>query len=190
MGAAPNYLEQSVKAIRAAEHQLQTLLSQAGTDGDYDTAARIIASAKALNRVAETLEAGVIEQTITTIEIQKTGAYPKFFRSRDNKLIVIGWSAKTNTEYEHKAPRNVLDRLIAILLEQSKGKSLSIEEIKSNPKMKNEKSEFPEYFLRAYLRWLKNIDLIAKHGHQGYSVKNPDSFKDGVTSHWKRLPIR
>ncbi len=189
MAATPDYIEQSLKVIRAAENQLQTLLSQAGAAGDYDSIEKIMASAKALRKVAETLSEEVIEESTVKGASQKTGTYPRFFKSRENKLIVIGWSEKTNSEYEHKAPRIVLDGLTNVLLEQSKGEAISMEKMKVHAKMNDHGSEFPEYYLRSFLRWLKSIGLITKDGHKGYSVKNPDNFKESVNSRWKQLPV-
>jgi hypothetical protein len=189
MGATPDYIEQSLKAIRNAESELQALFSKAGAARDYASAAKIMASAKALQEVAEALAEEVNVESTTKRASQKTGTYPRFFRSLDNKLIVIGWSEKTNTEYEHKAPKIVLERLISVLLEQSNGEALSMEKMTVHSKMNDQESKFPEYYLRSFLRWLKSIGLIVKHGHQGYSVKNPDTFKENVNSQWKKLPV-
>ena len=104
---------------------------------------------------------------------------------------MLGWSPKTKTEYEHKAPRIVLDRLVDILVGYlPEGEPASIDKIKQHLAVDEGDSEFPEYFLRAFLRWLKAIGLITKHGHQGYSIKNADNFKEMVNSSWKKLAIR
>ena len=189
--ATPDYIEQSLSLIRNAENSLLSLVSQAAESRDYDAMTKMMASAKAIGEIAEELLAGAKRNEVIHAVTYNTADYPKFFRSNDNKLIVLGWSPKTKTEYEHKAPKFVLDRLVDILLDHvSEGEPASIDKIKQYLTLDEGDSEFPEYFLRAFLRWLRAIGLISKDGHKGYFIKNSENFKAMVNSNWKKLTIR
>ena len=166
---APDYFEKGLTIIRDAENSLRSLLSQAAEIGDYDSVAKITARPKAIGEIAAKLSGAERHDDATHASNQNSGDYPKFYRSSDNKLVVIGWSKTTETEYEHKAPKIVLEKLVAALLDYSpKGNPASLEKIK--PYLTDEQgSDFPEYYVRAFLRWLRVIGLITKQGHQGYS---------------------
>jgi hypothetical protein len=187
----PDYLEQASTVIRNAENSLQSLMTQAAAVRLYDAAAKLMSGAQAMSKIAAELSNGVGQDDVNTAPNPKVTDYPRFFRSIDNKLIVIGLSPKTRTEYEHKAPKIVLDRLVHTLLEDfPENEGASIEDIKPHISAEEDDSEFPEYYVRSFLRWLRAVGLITKKGHKGYSIKNPDNFKEMVNSYWKRLATR
>jgi hypothetical protein len=189
--ATPDYIEQSLSIIRNAENSLWSLVSQAAGSRDADAIAKMMASATAIGEIAQGLLGGAPPKESSHAVKYTPADYPKFFRSNDNKLIVLGWSPKTRTEYEHKAPKIVLDRLADILLDHaSEDEPAPIDRIKKYLAVDEGESEFPEYFLRAFLRWLRAIGLISKDGHRGYYIKKSEHFKDLVNASWKKLTIR
>ena len=188
--ANPDYSEQSRNIMLQAETALRELLTEAAANGDYDAVAKIMAYAREVKRLVDGLANGAKMDGTVQATNQVYLDYPKFYRTSDNKLVMIGWSKKSRTEYEHKAPKSVLEQLSATLKEgSSNSEPVPIDKILQRLKSKSG-STLPEYFARTYLRWLRSIGLVAKHGHQGYSIKNPDNFDSVVSSHWKRLTTK
>jgi hypothetical protein len=191
---AHDYFEQSLQILRESEADLQRILAEAAQAGDYDALAKITACAKGLRDIVDRcFTQDTPAQTISRnrkASRKYSGSYPKFFKTNDNKLVVIGWSKKHQTEYEHKAPKSVLDQLIQELLKWSKsGEPIPIESL--IPQLKSDDGSIsPIYYGRAFLRWLREKGLVTRQGHQGYLVSRPDSLESEVVSYWRRLSNR
>jgi hypothetical protein len=192
--ATHDYFEQSLRVLRRSETDLKGILAEAAQAGDYDALAKITACAKGIRDLVDEFFAR--ETPAEPIRNNKkvsgnhSGTYPKFFKTNDNKLVLIGWSKKHKTEYEHKAPKSILDQVIAELVKCSKsGEPTRIEDLL--PQLKSEDgSESPVYYGRAFLRWLREKGLVTRQGHQGYLVTRPDTLESEVLSYWRRLAIR
>jgi len=172
--ADQSFLTEGQTIVHEAEGKLRGLVARAVEDGDYDSVVTITDWAKRMRSIV----AGPITGAVLAKQWRANGGeadeYPKYYRA-DNKLVMIGWSKKMDTDYEHKSPRVVLDQLVPILLESTKDKPIAIKDIL--PRLKKDNgSEFPEYCVRTFLRWLKDKGLISKNGHAGYFVKNPENF--------------
>jgi len=139
-------------------------------------------------RTAVSREASLHRNTITKRgrRTPPKGEYPKFTRCSDH-LVKIGWSKKGRAEYEHKAPRGVVDALIAAIVRRSgNGKLFTVEDLLPL-KDTREGSEIPGYQAYVALAWLKSAGLVKQHGRQGYSVRKATQLAEEVTSSWLRL---
>ena len=114
------------------------------------------------------------------------GEYPKFFR-RDDQLVKIGWSKKERSEYEHKAPRRVVDALTAAIVRRSgNGKLFTVDDLLPL-KDPQDGSEMPGYQVYVALAWFKVAGLVKQHGRSGYSAKNAARLNDNTASAWVQL---
>ena len=164
-------LEQGRDVIRRAEEALRSFLLKAVDEGDYDSVAKLNEYAKQLRDVLDHAgDSSVMKDA--TVNIAASGTeYPKFFKSND-KLIMIGWSKKGQTEYKHESPKSILELLVSTLQSGTTNRD-AIPMDKLLPlKDPETDTEFPQYQVRLFLRWLRNIGIVTKHGHQGYSIKN------------------
>lgn len=115
------------------------------------------------------------------------GEYPKFFR-RGDQLIKIGWSRKGRREYEHKAPRPVVDALAAAISRRAGGGRLFTSDQVMPLKDPATAEELPGYQAYVALAWFKSAGLVKQHGRSGYSVKNGNGLAEAVRSSWQKLP--
>lgn len=114
-------------------------------------------------------------------------AYPKFARE-DDKLIKIGWSKRTKTEYQHKAPRSAVDAFIAHLLKHTKADRIfKIDDLLPAPDPTNQ-GDLPAYQAYLVLAWLRSMGTVDKHGRDGYSVKPALLSDKSLAQAWKQLP--
>ena len=191
----PGLLERSQAVISSAEIGLRELLSEAASEGDYEAVARIVESAKDLAAAGEKLSTGNVPTNghaagTATPTVGNPMGYPKFFRSADHKLVMLGWSKKGSTEYEHRAPRNVLNQLVSALRDTAPaGEPVTIDHLL--PMLTGDDgAALPQYYGRTFLRWLRAIGLVKKHGHAGYTVVDPTNFEREAAAYWRRLASR
>ncbi len=116
-------------------------------------------------------------------------AYPQFLRD-DAHLIKIGWSKKEKRQYEHKAPKVVLDLLLAALLSAGRDGHWFTTEDVLPLRETVDGGEVPSYQAYLCLAWLRVEALIEQHGRQGYSLPRPDQLGDLVGERWEELPRR
>jgi hypothetical protein len=188
--AGTDYLSKGVEVVRGAENGLRTLLSEAALAGDFEAVMTLGVWAKEIKNLADGLTKAPAPGSPRAAATRGTSeGYPKFFRN-ENRLVMIGWSKKTNTEYEHRAPKAVLDQLVPLLLSGTKnGEPMHMDKILQGLKPENG-GVYPEYYARTFLRWLRMLGLVTKHGHQGYTVRNREGFEATVYNNWKRLAIK
>ncbi len=115
------------------------------------------------------------------------GEYPKFSR-RGDQLVKTGWSKKAREEYEHKAPRRVIDALTAAIARRSgNGKRFTVEDL-FPLKDPQDGSEFPGYQVYVALAWFKSAGLVKQHGRSGYTVRNSSHLAEVVATAWPQIP--
>ncbi|HNQ24913.1 MAG TPA: hypothetical protein PKK06_17685 [Phycisphaerae bacterium] len=114
------------------------------------------------------------------------GEYPKFFRQGDF-LVKIGWSKKAHSEYEHKAPRRVIELLAeAIGRKGGHGKLFTSEDVlplRDPP----DGGEVPGYQGYVALAWFKAAGFIKQNGRRGYTAQTTSRLPESVASRWERL---
>ena len=119
----------------------------------------------------------------------KSSEYPKF-RADGEHLVKIGWSKSKKKEYEHRAPKRVLEELARFLGEASKKTArFSMEDVLplGDP---DDGRELPSYQVYLCLAWLRHIDLVQKHGKDGYSLHPDLNLHEHLASSWDELPDR
>jgi hypothetical protein len=184
-----DFLARGQTIVHKAESALRAAISEAAEAGAYNAVDKITDWAKQMRSIVDgsiyKATPGKEEQPVS----REPDEYPKFYKS-DDELVMIGLS-RDNTEYEHKAPKAVLDQVVSVLMKSSKGESPTPIKVKEGllPRLKAASgSEVPEYYVRTFLRWLRNGELLSKHGHAGYSVKNPETFEAAVNKKWRAIP--
>ena len=188
--ATESPFEQAMTLLRKTEKQLRVLLGQAAQDGEYDEVAKIANCARELKKHVEGLVSPPEGRKVReTARVNNSEGYPKFFRD-GNKLVMVGWSKKSSTEYTHIAPRVALDLLVEKLVEACETK----ETIPANellPLANPESGEdFPDYYARTFLRWLRTIGIAKKDGHRGYHIRTELGYQSIIQSRWNRLATR
>lgn len=114
--------------------------------------------------------------------------YPRF-RREDTTLVKIGYSKSERATYEHRSPRNVLDRLIERIAEVgARGERFTTEQLM--PLQDARGSELPSYQVYLCLAWLVSQGLIERHGRQGYTVADTTALPSAVDQAWSSLSKR
>jgi hypothetical protein len=115
----------------------------------------------------------------------KRAQYPKFSRYKD-ELIKIGWSKKEKGEYQHKAPRKVVDALLSRVDQiGASGEVFTTDDL--FPLRGHDHSYVPSYQAYLVLAWVKSLGLLSQHGRQGYTL-NVGALKPAVDKEWANLP--
>lgn len=202
------YRDQASTILREAERGLRKALATASDDGQYE-AVRYLANLA--QRISELIPAGndtSVEQVSSTKEAStgqsrrtrargktakpkgakpKPTGYPRFAAAGEN-LVKVGWSKSEGGEYEHKAPKRVVDALATRIEALAEGgRRFTMDEILPL-KDPADKSEVPTYQAYLSLAWFRSRGLVSQHGRQGYSIRRNVSLVDAIDSEWSKLP--
>lgn len=202
----------AVKVIRRAEEELRAQAQRALAEGRYVEVAAIARMADGLAQLAALNGAdpasnppgltdsvrdavpGTREPIQPAIPPGKTArgnrkAFPRFEREED-KLVKIAWSKKDRAEYEHKAPRQVVNLLIdSIKGRKGLGARFIADDIFPMKDQKTKK-EVPSYQAYLALLWLVHEGVITKYGREGYALKPTAATPEHVSELWEALPSR
>jgi hypothetical protein len=110
--------------------------------------------------------------------------YPQYFREAD-RIVKRAWSTKERQPYEHKAPREIVDVLLAAI-QRRKGHVRPFDAADVMPLMKDNGDEYPSYQSYLGLGWLRHAGAIAK-GRDGYLLR-PGWSRERVAQAWDTLP--
>ena len=190
--------KQAIEVLTSSERRLREIVGGAAANGDYETAARIMGWAKAVGALVtdaapseppahEPVNRDVRTPASRSRRAPTKGQYPKFFRRGDN-LVKIGWSKKARSEYEHKAPRRVIDVLASAIEKRSNGRVFTTEEL--FPLKDEDGSEFPGYQSYVALAWLNAAGIVRQHGRHGYSTPNTSRLAGLIATRWQSLSQR
>jgi hypothetical protein len=106
-------------------------------------------------------------------------------------LVKVGWSKKDRSEYEHRAPRIALGKIVDAIGKLATNRSpFSVEEILSLVNSSSARDEIPTYQTYLCIAWLRQRGLLEQHGRQGYSCGSPSSLKQVMDESWDELPLR
>ncbi len=114
------------------------------------------------------------------------GEYPKFHRQGDT-LVKVSWSKKEREEYQHKAPRRVVDLLAAAIARKASRTGRFTTEELFPLKDPQDGAEVPSYQAYVALAWLKASGAVKQKGKGGYTLKNALKILEDVASFWKQL---
>lgn len=193
------------RILNKAQTELRSLLEHALAESRYTEVAEIAQVADGLAQLGATSNqaSSVPEHTIAPASApasrtvpaaqlrpaRPTRTFPRFEREGD-KLVKIAWSKKDRAEYEHKAPRQVVDLLIeAIRSQKGEGAKFEAPDVLPLTDRKSRK-EIPSYQSYLALAWLRYEGVVAKHGRDGYSLKPTAATPERLTELWKALPSR
>lgn len=195
----------ALEILVKAQADLRELIQQALAEGRYGEVAEIARLADGVARlVSRDYATDVIVEPQSSIPRQAVAGpgsaahqrrgrlsrtFPRFEREGD-KLVKIAWSKKDRAEYEHKAPRQVIDMLIEAI-KSRKGVGAKFEAPDVLPlKEPRTRKEVPSYQSYLALAWLRREGVVAKYGRDGYSLKPTAATPEHLAELWEALPSR
>ncbi len=188
-------IEQARHVMSEAEITLRRLIGDAAGQGDYDAIRRLSGIAERLVAFQHELREPIVMKRDAAVsayrskasprdrstreQVQKPakGAYPRFQRCK-GVLSRVGWSKKSKSEYEHKAPRQVCDQVVSALvtLAADPGGLVTADQILQELQ-RAAGAEVPQYQLYVVLALLTHVGLIEKRGRDGYRLKTATDFQ-------------
>lgn len=201
-------LTRAIEVLEGAEKAIADLAAAASGQRDYASASLLLGLAQQVAAVRAHVDEGTngapsgngqgsqnspalrIAAVSAVPAARKVGGslYPRF-KCVAGTLVKVGWSKSERTTYEHRSPREVLDRLIAALGGLAKpGEVFTTEQFM--PLKGSDGAELPTYQTYLCLAWLVTIGAVHRHGRQGYSVDNPEGLPQIVEQAWQGLPRR
>ena len=191
----------ALAVLRGAEGDLRKLIQEALQQGRYQDVSAIAALADAIARLSgsegEAHEADP-ETPSRRDEPPPAGsptrrplsarAYPRFERNGD-QLVKFAWSKRNRAEYEHRAPREVVQVLIKSI-EKKKGEGAKFEAPEVLPLQDAAHRDVPSYQAYLALAWLRQEGVIVKHGRDKYVLKPGISTRERIAELWDALPQR
>jgi len=196
-------IQRAKQVLDSAEHKLRELMQSCIELQDYSSVAEIakLADGVARLRKGESSITQMVESKkipprfVNRQKISKPPSsrkkavvnrtYPQF-KIEDGKLVKVGWSKKNRSEYEHRAPREVVEAFINYLRSHvDTGKVFSIEKLM--PIYDDAGQELPAYQVYLTLAWLRDVGVIEKKGRNGYMVKISQLENGSLNAHWVGL---
>lgn len=115
--------------------------------------------------------------------------FPQFYRDVD-QLVKIGYSKSERRTYEHRSPREVLDRLAVLLVEiGNKEQPFTTEQILDLFQLQT--PVVPTYQIYLCLAFLVRQGLVRRRGRSDYSTDNhAGDFSAAVKAAWDTLTSR
>jgi len=204
--------------LERAEADLRQLIQQALVDGRYGEVVKLARLADGISRLVAENRAGEVDvepvgsqatfassqakqlsspasetaphSALASVQRRaRSRTFPRFEREAD-KLVKIAWSKKDRAEYEHKAPRWVIDVLLdAIRARKGEGARFEAPDIfpLKDPQTGR---EIPSYQSYLALAWLRHEGVVVKYGRDGYSLKPTAATKEHLAELWEALPFR
>jgi hypothetical protein len=199
-------VSKAIKSLELCEGQIYGLVGDAAKNRDSDGVAQLNELAQALGRLRDSLTAGdsipVLPLARTTVRASETAkprnesrstkrrrtsrpeGYPRF-AVEGNSLVKVSWSKTKNSEYIHKAPKRVLDKLIEVILEL--GGNGEVVPTDTMFPLADGDDQYPDYQSYLCLLWLKQKKLVEHHGREGYQIRDPKSFVESCDRLWHEL---
>lgn len=126
----------------------------------------------------------------------RKGEYPKFFREGDY-LVKVGWSKKAREEYQHKAPRRVIDALAAAIARATEskqsarsGRLFTTEDLFTQDRPLKDPTtgeDIPGYQAYVALAWMKMAGVVKQVGRRGYAERNGAHILDAAVTAWQAI---
>ena len=209
--------DRGIVVLQDCEGRLRELVSEAAASGEYELVLRLTEWARTISALASGSPLPGREDAVHAIEgngadavgrkrsvggtnrrnkgtrkVQRKkrplrAAYPRFARLK-NELVKIGWSKKQKKEYQHKAPRHVVDSLADRLVEVAATEDLFSSEQLFPLADQSGQSEIPSYQAYLCLAWFRDQNLVEQVGRQGYRLTDCAGLKDVVDQCWQNLP--
>lgn len=120
------------------------------------------------------------------VRTSKAG-YPRFLRT-DDTLIKVGWSKKSRSEYEHRAPRHVVGAVMnAVARAGEKGAIFTVDALLPVRDQRDD-TDVPSYQVYMAIAWLRTEGVLRQHGRDGYSLLVAENPEKTVEERWSALP--
>jgi len=193
MPYATHYAEAAARLVTEVEEGVQALIREAADAAEYDAINGLATAAKGLAAIRTQLENPEVSDSSleppripnVSVSSKLRQSYPRF--RRDNEMLVkIGWSKSSRSEYEHKAPRAVINVLIDAISDV-KSKRFSTEAV--FPLRTHDGAVIPDYQSYLCLAWLVDIRAIERDGRQGYRLQKK-ALRPLVETSWERLATK
>lgn len=189
--------------LSRADAELRSLIEELAKEGAYGDVASTARIAQAVAGLKEDAINGTVAPLVEqptepheAIALPKPGTsrrrgakdYPKFGRDGD-KLVKTAWSKRDRAEYEHRAPRTVVDLLLQTIVKK-KGEGRKFEASEVLPiKDPATRQELPSYQSYMALAWLRAEGVVTKKGRNGYVLKSGAASPERISQLWEALPI-
>jgi len=201
-------IKTGIAALGDAEARLRNVAAKAASEGDYDTVVLITHWAKTLGalmgEVTRPSEGRSETQAATNGVTRREGrpqdgrngerrlrtkgvplSLPSFSRDADY-LVKHALSRKSHSEYEHRAPADVVFAVADCIGEwRSTRKLLSSDQLMQS--YSKRKGKVVSYQIYVALAWLAQVGLVRRHGRSGYSVPSPTTISHDVQAAWAKL---
>lgn len=182
---------QALEVLRQAEQSLRQLISKAALEEQYDQVAWIVELARQVSAVRErnlkvdepqnagrapkasTASASVVPDATAERRRRSTrrqpsrrnGEYPKF-RVDQDRLVKTGWSKKNKDEYEHRAPKEAVQRIFEAISKFGEGDSFDVDAVAP---LIGEDEPIPSYQIYMAIGWLRSAGYLEKCGRNDYA---------------------
>ena len=183
----------AAQVISEAEDGMRTLIGEAAVKGDYEAVRMLSAVAENLAGIGRRV-GGATDSADLKIsppsQVRRRAAKPRNrkrqsmkagyprFKVYGNTLLRIGWSRKSQSEYEHRVPQNSFEVIIEALTrlsEETKGLIVAQDLI--------EECGLPGYQVYAVLGLLSEALILERRSREGYSVLSPN-ISGGAEGAW------
>jgi hypothetical protein len=194
-----NHVSAARKAFIDAEKRLRLAIAAAAIDGGPEQISQIARWLQATQQIITDSDTALSKsETLPALDSSRAEPesarklpsqriiYPTFFRAGDT-LVKVGWSKKTKSEYEHKAPKAALDALVKALTDAGRrGRLFTMDSLIPliDP---STGASIPDYQAYLGLGWLKNESLVVQHGRQGYTLDAGKSLIESAEERWHNL---
>jgi hypothetical protein len=145
------------------------------------------AKAPQLRDGPSTTQSSVRDLTVRAEAAPTARDYPRYQRDGD-RLVKIGWSKKNRSEYEHKAPFDVIAAFCSGLraaLPSSGSRSFMMDDVLPLEGVNEE--NIPDYQAYLVLGWLRRLGVVEKTGRHSYTLVEPSWLNDGLEDAWANL---
>jgi len=194
---ANSTLHTAVAALFEAEGRLREAAASAAASGEYDALVVITRWAKTVQSLASetngALKTGSTPPAaseskapeVRAPKIKLTAGTPVYSRDSD-MLVKTARSRKSKSEYEHRAPADVVVTVAECLSDWRPNRKLLTGEQLLDAYARK-KGAVVSYQVYAALGWFGQIGLVRRHGRSGYSVPQPNTIVGDVQKAWESL---
>jgi hypothetical protein len=190
--------------LESCDAELRKITEAALAEGDYDAVMLLTKTLKELAVVRSGPHNGPFKPKLDTIDVTQDDAsqsatksradpsakkavdrYPRFRRD-DMQLVKIGWSKKTRSEYEHRAPFTVVRSVTENLAgRMGDGRISRVEDLA--PMTAEGGSVTPSYQTYLSIAWLRSEGLVNRVGRKGYTNSAPDELVERAERRWAEM---
>ena len=176
-----------IQVLQDAEARLRSLMEKAASEGDYDSVVEIAQAAGSLRSLASRNGEGAIAVAEQRSSISNPGKrkYPFFTRSGE-ELVKTGYSSTNKSDYQHRAPREVIDAFTRALegLPKTAKSHFGMEDILP---LNVGQRQIPDYQAYLVLAWFRDLGVVKKDGRVGYKVAAQKHFTQTIDAAWAAL---